>query len=106
MDHTINVILSLVLLFDFLILTFVRMASYWHMEIVTVTRLVRISYGDYELKTMRPGMVMEVQCKPVETQRNKGPLQKQTMEKRTSRDADGEEGSASPVQWVTYKRNF
>lgn len=81
------------------------------MSAVTVTRLIRVAYGDYELKTMRPGTVMEVQCKPVEKQQNKGPLQKfrkrnQSKNESGYKNDDYGSDTASPVQWVTFKRNF
>ena len=41
---------------------------------VTVTRLIRISYGDYELQTIPPGMAIEVPFRSVESQKAKGSL--------------------------------
>jgi pseudouridine synthase len=41
---------------------------------VTVTRLIRIRYGDYTLDTIPPGLAIEVPVKPIESQRHKGPL--------------------------------
>lgn len=63
--------------------------------IVTVTRLIRIRYGDYSLQTIPPGMAIEVPYKPIHKQQARGPLapiRKPTMEK--------EEESPGDVRWV------
>jgi len=39
-----------------------------------VTRLIRISYGDYQLNTIPPGMAIEVPVKSLEMQKNRGPM--------------------------------
>mmetsp|Transcript_30737 Transcript_30737/g.70330 ORF Transcript_30737/g.70330 Transcript_30737/m.70330 type:complete len:513 (-) Transcript_30737:24-1562(-) len=39
-----------------------------------VTRLIRLSYGDYDLNTIPTGMAIEVPFKPIETQKRKGHL--------------------------------
>eukprot|EP00956_Cyclotella_meneghiniana_P029106 scaffold69513_cov76-Cyclotella_meneghiniana.AAC.1 len=39
-----------------------------------VTRLIRISYGDYDLNTIPPGRAVEVPCKSLEKMRKKGPV--------------------------------
>jgi 23S rRNA pseudouridine2605 synthase len=41
---------------------------------LTVSRLIRISYGDYKLENIPAGGAPEVPPKPVSRQRNKGPL--------------------------------
>lgn len=41
---------------------------------VMVTRLIRVSYGDYQLLTIPPGMAIELPVKPVEQQRHRGTL--------------------------------
>lgn len=47
---------------------------YVFMYILIVTRLIQISYGDYNLNTIAPGAVIGVPCKSIESQRNKGSL--------------------------------
>lgn len=39
-----------------------------------VTRLIRISYGDYDLNTIPPGRAVEVPCKRLEKMRRTGPV--------------------------------
>merc|ERR1712176_1495550 len=39
-----------------------------------VTRLIRISYGDYSLNTIPPGMALEVPCKDVARMKRRGHL--------------------------------
>ena len=39
-----------------------------------VTRLIRISYGDYDLNTIPPGRAVEVPCKSLEKMRRTGPV--------------------------------
>jgi hypothetical protein len=73
-------------------------------RLVTVTRLIRVSYGDYELQTIPPGMAVEVPCKPVANQRNKGSLIRKTKPREVKPVEEVSE--ASPVQWVSYKRNY
>jgi hypothetical protein len=41
---------------------------------VNVNRLIRISYGDYHLQTIPPGMAIEVPVKPIKSQRRQGHL--------------------------------
>ena len=62
---------------------------------VTVTRLIRISYGDYELQTIPPGMAIEVPFRSVESQKAKGSLT--PKKKRYQRKV---EPSASAVRWI------
>ena len=45
-----------------------------HENTVMVTRLIRISYGDYQLQTIPPGMAIPVPLKPVEQHKKRGPL--------------------------------
>ena len=66
--------------------------------IVTVTRLIRIAYGDYELQSIPPGLAIQVPWKPVDRQKAKGKLfsktsnqKRQTRRKRTD---------AAPITWV------
>lgn len=65
-----------------------------------VTRLIRISYGDYQLQTIPRGRGIEVPVKPVETQKCKGPLFPKTVKKASDKKDEEENDEASPVQWV------
>jgi len=59
---------------------------------------MRISYGDYQLHTIPPGLAIEVPVKPIDGQKNRGPLFK---ERRRDQDQEKGKGDASsPVQWV------
>ena len=69
--------------------------------LVTVTRLIRVAYGDYDLKKMRPGMALEIACKPIEKQHRKGPLSSRKRPTKANIAAD----DASSVEWVSYKQN-
>jgi hypothetical protein len=55
--------------------------------LVNVTRLIRVSFGDYKLDTIPPGMAIEVPYKPVEGQRRKGSLA--LLPRRLDRKAEG-----------------
>jgi 23S rRNA pseudouridine2605 synthase len=69
-----------------------------------VTRLIRISYGDYDLDTIPPGMAIEVKCKRLDEMKRRGPLfvgggGDKTREKRGGgEDDDG----TSTVEWINY----
>mmetsp|Transcript_3345 Transcript_3345/g.7444 ORF Transcript_3345/g.7444 Transcript_3345/m.7444 type:complete len:98 (+) Transcript_3345:732-1025(+) len=78
---------------------------------VNVTRLIRISYGDYHLQTIPPGMVLEVPLKPLEEQRRVGKLQnmqsksfkrrrRRSERDRSSDDDDDDDDTATTVEWV------
>jgi 23S rRNA pseudouridine2605 synthase len=75
---------------------------------VTVTRLFRISFGDYQLQTIPPGMAIEVPIKDLDKQLHKGPLfsRQKNKTKKTQTAADKEEDTdrASPIQWVRHYR--
>jgi hypothetical protein len=43
---------------------------YLCIEPVNVTRLIRISFGEYDLNTIPPGLAIEVPCKPLLHQKN------------------------------------
>lgn len=45
-----------------------------HLPAVSVTRLIRISYGDYQLHSIPPGLAIPVPWKPVAKQKRKGSL--------------------------------
>jgi len=65
---------------------------------LSVTRLIRVAYGDYELKTIPPGMALPVPYKPISQQKAKGSLVARSPPKR--KDKSGEQ-IASPVKWVS-----
>ena len=75
---------------------------------LTVTRLMRVSYGDYQLQNIPPGLAVEVPVKPIERQKKRGPLFEHKMTKRkaakgptSAADESSENDSSSPaVQWV------
>ncbi|KAL7527021.1 hypothetical protein ACHAXR_001762 [Thalassiosira sp. AJA248-18] len=62
------------------------------------TRLIRISYGDYDLNTIPPGMAVEVPCKGLDSMKKKGPLFARVNKKTEIK----KESTASAVQWVNY----
>ncbi|KAL7525895.1 hypothetical protein ACHAWF_001553 [Thalassiosira exigua] len=64
------------------------------------TRLIRISYGDYDLNTIPPGMAVEVPCKGLKM-KNKGPLFASRSKKHEGEEGE-EERNTSTVQWVNY----
>lgn len=66
-----------------------------------VTRLIRISYGDYKLDTIPPGKAIEVNYKDIQKMKKKGPLfvAKSTNDEKKKRDFDRE---SNDVQWVNY----
>ena len=74
---------------------------------VTVTRLIRVSFGDYNLDKIPPGMAIEVPIKEIEKQKRKGPLffkktRPSAKAKTAKKVKDGQ--AAAPVQWVrTYR---
>ena len=72
---------------------------------VTVTRLIRTSFGDYQLQTIPPGMALEVPLKELKKQLHKGPLFKKNAQKKAKKQQkqQGEE-EASPVKWVRHYR--
>jgi len=65
---------------------------------LSVTRLIRIAYGDYKLDTIPPGMAIPVPYKPVTHQKAKGSLAARSPRKKENKRA---EQIASPVKWVT-----
>lgn len=76
-----------------------------------VTRLIRISYGDYDLNSIPPGLAIEVPVKPLESMKKKGSvgkIEETTRDKggtrfdRRQKRNDGEEGVRSTVEWVNY----
>jgi hypothetical protein len=57
--------------------------------------LIRVAYGDYELKTIPPGMALPVPYKPISQQKAKGSLVARSPPKRKDKRI------ASPVKWVS-----
>lgn len=70
--------------------------------LVDVTRLIRISYGDYQLQTIPPGMTIEVPVKKLKQQRHVGPLAASKRPKKTAQKQAKEPSTAAPVQWVRH----
>lgn len=77
-----------------------------------VTRLIRTSFGDYDLNTIPPGMAIEVPVKPLDGQKKKGALSTGGARKKdsdTNRDVrrardrqEREQTNAPTVSWVRY----
>ena len=70
-----------------------------------VTRLIRTSFGDYDLNTIPPGLAIEVPFKPLEGQKCKGSFEKKY--KRKKRDEDWKNGvdtgsAVHGVEWVRF----
>mmetsp|Transcript_102539 Transcript_102539/g.208781 ORF Transcript_102539/g.208781 Transcript_102539/m.208781 type:complete len:109 (+) Transcript_102539:3-329(+) len=65
---------------------------------VSVTRLIRVAYGDYKLDTIPPGMALPVPYKPVAQQRAKGSVAERSQQKKKKKTT---EEVAPPVKWVT-----
>lgn len=68
---------------------------------LNVTRLIRVSFGDYQLNTIPPGMALEVPLKDIGKQIHKGPLFSRRKPKAAREEIDEE---APPVQWVRHYR--
>jgi 23S rRNA pseudouridine2605 synthase len=71
---------------------------------VNVTRLIRISYGDYSLDTIPPGMALEVPIKPLDQHKKRGKLLTggRTPPKPAPKRAATGEAPAAKVQWVRH----
>ena len=67
-----------------------------------VTRLIRISYGDYDLDTIPPGRAMEVKMKDLDGMKKKGPLTVKSRNKEGKKREIEQEDGASAVEWVNY----
>jgi len=67
---------------------------------VKVTRLIRISFGDYQLKTIPRGMAMEVPAKSL-NQQNKGAITNLQWKKSKSENVD----VAPPIEWIRPLKN-
>lgn len=103
-SHVVFLSNSLKLYFFLFVRSFVR--SYF---LVTVTRLIRIRYGDYTLQTIPPGMAIEVPYKPIHRQKARGAVvgeassSSTTMETRRRRrqeeNEEEERASGSTVKW-------
>lgn len=65
---------------------------------VTVTRLIRISYGDYTLQTIPPGIAIPVPYKPVKQQKARGPLLQKPAQQRKGKSFG--ESDAAYVRWI------
>lgn len=78
-----------------------------------VTRLIRISYGDYELNTIPPGRAVEVHAKSLDSMKRKGPLfASERKESGTSQmgsrkrsvigDGSRSDEPVNAVEWINY----
>ncbi len=65
-----------------------------------VTRLIRISYGDYDLNTIPPGKAIEVPAKDFDSMKNKGQLF--SGESKSKKKENATEEPRSKVEWVNY----
>jgi len=69
-----------------------------------VTRLIRISFGDYQLQTIPPGMAIEVPVKPIHKQVHRGPLFSSNKHKhkhqQKNNNNDKDDGETSSVRWI------
>lgn len=74
---------------------------------LTVTRLIRISFGDYHLDKIPPGNALEIPIIEVNKHKRKGSLfpkkKRLSATARTAQEASRGE-AATPVQWVRHYR--
>jgi 23S rRNA pseudouridine2605 synthase len=75
---------------------------------LTVTRLIRVSYGDYQLTGIPKGMVKEVPVIPLAEHKHRGAIRRAPRSKDgrslASPDANGSAVKPAPVQWVRMKK--
>jgi len=67
-----------------------------------VTRLIRISFGDYDLNTIPSGLAIEVPVKRLETQKRKGELKMGIHKKGKSRGEENLSVDRATVEWVRH----
>ena len=77
-----------------------------------VTRLIRVSFGDYDLNTIPPGLAIEVPFKSLESQKRKGILTQKSMIKKkkasqsststNNKSNANENENPSPVEWIRH----
>jgi len=70
-----------------------------------VTRLIRTSFGDYDLNTIPTGLAIEVPVKPLDDHRRKGTFKKIGQNRRrteTRKNDTSNESKAPAVEWVRY----
>lgn len=77
-----------------------------------ITRLIRISYGDFNLNTIPAGRAIEVKYKDLKRMKKKGPLfvggrsgsggNSRNEKKKRDIDNDKDDDDTSSVQWVNY----
>lgn len=67
---------------------------------LTVSRLIRIQYGDYHLNTIPPGLAIPIPYKSVIHQKAKGQLSELRKKKKTNNKVKTIP-TASPVKWVS-----
>jgi 23S rRNA pseudouridine2605 synthase len=75
-----------------------------------VTRLIRISYGDYDLNTIPPGKALEVPCKSLEKMKKKGSVfvseradsRKDKLHNAIANQSGNDDKQINTVQWINY----
>merc|ERR1712013_769731 len=65
---------------------------------LSITRLIRTSYGDYNLDTIPPGLAIEVPVKGLNSIKKKGGL----FAQGTKSVKEEVKGETAAVQWVKY----
>lgn len=69
---------------------------------LTVTRLIRTSFGDYDLFTIPPGLAIEVPVKPVEGQKKRGSLQQKWKRQKRQKAVEVGGEMVQPVEWIRH----
>jgi len=67
-----------------------------------VTRLIRVSFGDYDLNTIPPGLAIEVPTKEVENQKRRGSLKTKSRGRPGARRQEDSNNDKATVQWVRH----
>ena len=69
-----------------------------------VTRLIRISYGDYDLNTIPLGMAIEVPLKQVEKQKRRGAIESLPRAKQFKKPpSERAEDKTKPIEWIRHQ---
>ena len=67
-----------------------------------VTRLIRTSFGDYDLNTIPPGMTIEVPVKTLESQRKRGSIETIRKAPAKPKRSINDQTQAASVQWIRH----
>ena len=65
-----------------------------------VARLIRTSFGDYQLKTIPPGLAVEVPFKPLVGQKNRGDFVAHEQRAGYTSNIQSRVPVAEPLQWI------